>query len=199
MRRLLTVPLFLHVVSAGLVLVSGCASTGDTVAIPKAPAWVQVEGSPTIPAATVAAECNRHLPYVPVTYADGTYTLVSHSWLEAYIQWTSRAASAAGVAYTPESFDCEDFALAFYLIATRKAAQAGIKASPLIGRIIVAQASTFANVPGSPTGRHALIGVATDRGLYVVEPQPTGGLRLAPLAVYPNRILAVTFGDYNPR
>ncbi|MBX3751392.1 MAG: hypothetical protein KF897_15040 [Opitutaceae bacterium] len=194
-------PLFpLALVFAGMLALGlwGCA-TADSVAIPRAPAWVQVDGAPTVPVATVVAECQRVLPGVPVTYADGTYAIVSHAWLEDYIRWTSKAAFAADVAYTAESWDCDDFGLGFYLIATRKAAQAGVKAAPLIGRITVAQTSTFATVRGTSTGRHALIGVATDRGLFIVEPQPAGGLRIAPLAVYPNRILAVTFGDYNPR
>lgn len=201
MHRALRSPLFaLAIVFAGVLALGvwGCA-TADTVAIPKAPAWVQVEGAASVPVATVVAEVNRILPGVPVTYADGTYAIVSHAWLEDYIRWTSRAALAAGVAYTPESFDCDDFGLAFYLIGTRKAAQAGVKAAPLIARIIVAQTATFATVPGSAAGKHALIGVATDRGIFIVEPQSVGGLRLAPLAAYPNRILAVTFGDYNPR
>jgi hypothetical protein len=175
-------PLFpLALVFAGMLALGlwGCA-TADSVAIPRAPAWVQVDGAPTVPVATVVAECQRVLPGVPVTYADGTYAIVSHAWLEDYIRWTSKAAFAADVAYTAESWDCDDFGLGFYLIT-------------------VAQTSTFATVRGTSTGRHALIGVATDRGLFIVEPQPAGGLRIAPLAVYPNRILAVTFGDYNPR
>lgn len=196
--RSLVVPLLF--VYAGMFALGmwGCA-TADSVAIPRAPAWVQVEGASTVPVATVVFECNRLLPGVPVTYADGTYAIVSHAWLVDYLRWTSKAAFEADAVYTSESWDCDDFALGFYLIATRKAAQAGIKAAPLIARIVVAQTAAFATVPGSSSGKHALIGVATDRGIFIVEPQPAGGLRIAPLAAYPNRILAVTFGDYNPR
>ena len=44
-----------------------------------------------------------------------------------------------------------------------------------------------------------LVGVSTDRGIYVVEPQPDAGpFRITPLADYPHPILSVELGLGSP-
>ena len=170
-----------------LSLLAGCQTGGVT--LPPLPAWVPVN-HPDIPAVVVANEARRLVPGIAVSYSDATYTLVAKEWLDAYLTWTWQAAKAAGVDYTAESFDCEDFALGFHFFASRAAGKAKLKASPLIGRIVVAQ---------SPTTRHELIVCATTSGIFVVEPQPDAGpFRTWALGAYPHQILSATFGDFHP-
>lgn len=177
-------------VCVSLVL-TGCVSTGSgSVQIPTAPAWQAPTDTREFTGAEVAQRVRAIVPFVVVSFSDDRYTLVSHQWLEQYVSWTWAAANAAGVTYTARTFDCEEYALAFYLIATRKAAQAGARASPLVARIIVELA---------PLTRHELVAVATDRGIFIVEPQPNAGpFRITPLDQYKPRILSVILGDYNP-
>jgi hypothetical protein len=171
----------------GLVaLLSGC-QTGVT--LPPLPVWIDTK-RPPISGVAVANEARALVPGLIIGYSDSTYTLVSKEWLDAYLTWTWEAAKAADITYTPQSFDCEDFALGFHFFAARAAAKAGTKASPLIARIVVAQ---------TPNTRHELIACATDKGIFVVEPQPDAGpFRIWELGVYPHRILSATFGDFNP-
>lgn len=175
----------------------GCSTAPKgSVTLPLMPAWLHPSPATEFTAAEVGNHIRRLAPAAAVSYSDGRYTLISHSWLEAYMSWTWSAAKAAGVAYTPESFDCEDFALGFYFFATRAASKAGLQTAPMVARITVAQEASFANVPGRAGSRHALVAVATDRGIWVVEPQPDAGpFRLIRLEDYPNRILTVRLGD----
>jgi hypothetical protein len=175
---------FFFCVLAGAI---GC-QTG--VMLPPLPNWIEVKQP--IPAVAVANEARRLIPGIIVSYSDNTYTLVSKDWLDAYLTWTWEASKAAGVSYTPESFDCEDFALGFHFFAARAAGKAGAKASPLIARVVVAQESAQGPL------RHELIGVATDKGVFIVEPQTASPFRIWPLGVYPHKILSATFGDFNP-
>jgi hypothetical protein len=171
-----------------VLVLTGC-QTGVT--LPPLPTWIAVN-RPPVSAVAVANEARRLVPGLAVTYSDSTYTLVSKDWLDAYLTWTWEASKAAGVSYTPESFDCEDFALGFHFFAARAAGKAGAKASPLIARVVVAQESAQGPL------RHELIGVATDKGVFIVEPQTASPFRIWPLGVYPHKILSATFGDFNP-
>lgn len=171
-----------------LAALTGCQSTNG-VTLPPLPLWVEVK-QPPVSAVQVANEARRLGPGIIVAYSDNTFTLVSKGWLDAYLTWTWEASKVAGVSYTPQSFDCEDFALGFYFFATRSAAKAGVKTAPLMARIVVAQ---------SPTTRHELIAVATDHGAFIVEPQADAGpFRIWPLGSYPHKIISATFGDFNP-
>ena len=132
----------------------------------------------------------RVAPLARLSGSDDSYTRVSHAWLERYVTWTWAAAKAVGLRYVPESFDCENFATLFCEIAAKKAAGAGTRSAPLVAVVTLAQ-------PGG--ARHAMVGVATDRGLYIVEPQPDAGpFRIKPVADYQGRILSVVLGAYNP-
>jgi hypothetical protein len=167
---------------------AGCA-TNSRVTLPALPNWQPVPAGEHS-ALAVAIAARRQFPGVPVNAADATYTLVSRAWLDDYVAWTWAAGRAAGIAYTPESFDCDDFALGFAFFANRAAAKANVHAAPLIARLVVEL---------SPGRRHMLVGVATDRGLVVVEPQTSAGpFRVTPLSEYGPRILSITFGDFNP-
>lgn len=171
-----------------LACLTGC-QVQNGVTLPPLPLWVAVK-QPPISAVAVANEARRLVPGLIIAYSDSTYTLISKEWLDAYLTWTWEAAKAAGVSYTPESFDCEDFALGFSFFASRAAAKAGAHSAPLIARIVVAQDANM---------RHELIACATDQGIFVVEPQPTAGpFRVWPLGSYPHKIISATFGDFNP-
>ena len=67
-------------------------------------------------------------------------------------------------------------------VARLRAAQTGVKTSPLVARVVIAV----------PPATHAIVGVATDRGIFLVEPQPDAGpFRIKPLIGYPNQIIEV--------
>lgn len=132
------------------------------------------------------------LPGVPVFASDSAYTTIDHAWFLDFLAWEWEAERALGIVYTPESFDCEDFALGFSWAVSRAAAKAGVKAAPLVARIVVITSL-------DPPARHELIAVATDRGIFVVEPQANAGpFRVWPIETYPKQILSVVFGDYQP-
>lgn len=184
-----TAPIFFVLLGIFAFALWGCATAPDTVQIPRAPEWQAPTDTRVFNFLQVAVEIQRLRPGIPVQFADSSYTLVSRPWLDRYLSWTLAAARATGTVYTLESFDCEDFTLGFYFFATRQAAKAGVQSSPLILRLVVEQPDRT---------RHLLAAVATDAGIFVVEPQPAA-VRLIPLAEYQPRILAVTLGDYNPR
>lgn len=165
---------------------AGCAGSPGVTLAPL-PVWRAPADPAPIPAARVAAEVYKLVPFAQLRYSDDAYTLVSRKWLDEYLHWTWDASLRAGVIYTPESFDCEDFSVLFAVLTNRAAAKAGLHAAPLVARIVVVL----------PTAaRHELIAVATDEGIFVVEPQPAAGaFRTTPLADYKNRIQSVTLGD----
>lgn len=175
-------------VLAAVFFAAGCQST--RVQLPPLPAWEQPTDASTYSSLQVLVRSAATLPGVPTHTSDGQYTLVSHAWLERYLAWTWETSRIVGIRYTPESFDCEDFALAFHSLAALAASRSGQRTAPLLARVVVQL----------PNGRHELIGAATDRGLFIVEPQPDAGpFRTWPLAEYRQRarILSVVFGDYN--
>jgi hypothetical protein len=169
-------------------LVGACASSNG-VTLPPLPPWQTPNGATALPSTYIVAETRAKLPGVIVNYADNTYTVVSYAWLDAFIDWTWHAAKAAGISYTPESFDCDNFTDLFVEIASLAAAKAGIRSQPLVARVLV---QLDANT------RHELAGVVTDRGVFIVEPQPDAGpFRKWKLDAYPAQIISVTFGAYN--
>ena len=182
--------LFIALVSLWVVFVTGCNTAGD-LALPRAPAWVQPGDARTLTGGEVAAQVRQILPATKLTgLSDRTFTLVSHDWLKAYVAWTWQAARTLGITYTPESFDCENFATAFNNVVALKASQAGLKSAPLVAAI---------TVQTSGTSLHALVGVATDKGIFIVEPQPDAGpFRIWPLADYDKPILAIELGLASP-
>jgi hypothetical protein len=177
---------------AALLALSGCTTAPEGVTLPPLPAWQEPRDPRPLVGLYVQSEARRMFPGVPVSAADVVYTRVSRPWLDRYLTWTWEAAKAAGVRYTPESFDCEDFSRLFDSIAGLAAAKAGVHMAPLIARIVV---------QWDGTARHELVAVATDAGLVVVEPQPDAGpFRVWPLEEYARRrpVLAITLGDFNP-
>lgn len=178
---------FLAAVCAAALV--GCSSPRSALSIPPLPAWPTTSQPEKIPALRVAVESRLAFPGAHVSHADNTYTLVPHSWLVEYLEWTTRVAWLAGMKYTAESWDCDDFARGFDLMAGRAAAKAGVVAAPLIARVMVEDPKL---------GLHELNGVVTDRGRFIVEPQPGSAVRLIPLADYRGKIRGILWGDFNP-
>lgn len=171
------------VMAGGLffLFLSGCSTT-DTLSIPRAPTWQQPSDTSPIAAWQVRVTVNKLRPGVPVDISDFTFTRISHAWLERYVEWTWEAAKALGIRYTPESFDCENFARLFNEIVRLKASQAGVQAAPLCAEVWIMM----------PAGAHSIVGVATDKGIFLIEPQPDAGpFRIKALADFPYPITAI--------
>lgn len=177
---------FLAILCLALV---GCATTG-TVSIPRVPAWESSSSPQPISAISLRLMTMLRVPGVPVYTSDGAYVKVKHEWLEKTLPWSWHAAKATGFTYVNNSRNCTKFTMMYYVAICSAAATAGIEATPMAARIVVPAANGV--------GYHALLGVVTDRGLYVLEPQPLAAARLVPLEQYPHKILSVIYGDYNP-
>lgn len=197
MRRLLSVLCLL----ASVFWTGGCA-TAPTVKIERAPEWRAPADTSIVTEWQVRAELGSVLPGVPVYFSDAAYSRVSHVWLEEMIPWSWRTQMALGFIFKANTRDCDKFSLGLFLAATNAAANAGLEATPLFARLVVSQEHDFAGVPGARNTRHGLNGIYTDRPphFWILEPQASGSgrPRLVPLAEYPNRILSVVLGDYNP-
>jgi hypothetical protein len=180
---------FFALLTAAL-FIAGCATQSGTVTLQRMPAWIPPTNAAPIPALRVVAEVRQLAPGALVNYSDNTYTPVSRKWLDQFLDWQWQAAKAEGITYTPESFDCEDFTVLTCEMINLAAARAGVKASPLAAHVVVQL---------DATNRHELMGVATDEGNVIVEPQPAAGaFRVTPLAQHAPHILSVEFGDFNP-
>jgi len=179
----------------GLLCSCATSPSATTITVDRLPAWRAPEGQEEIKVKDLVAEIHRRAPGVQVRWEDNVYKRISYVWLEEYLHWTWKTALEHNVTYASESYDCEEFSLAFYLLASRAASLAGQKPAPLIGRMVATQDYPFAGIPAVPGKKHELIIVATDRGVFVVEPQTQSPHRLVPLAQYPNRILKIVFSD----
>lgn len=183
-----------------LLLLFGCASPAQQqgVSFSRLPAWVPVNG--TVTAQQVAAEVAKLAPGAQLLTSDGTFTLLDHDFAVQLVAWCAkelRARQSEGrLLYDPEGHDCDKFAKAFTWIAEVCAGYSKVHAQPLAARIFVRQVSTWGGVPGGNYG-HAVVAIATTKGIIVVEPQSTqvGGC-WAFLKDYPNAgtIFRVTIG-----
>lgn len=178
----------------------GCASSVDYVQLPKTPAWVAPADPTPVQGNAVKMTAQIMVPDAVVSTSDNSYIRVNHEWALAMMDWSVRAAKALGFTYTANSRNCTKFSMALYIAMTDSAARAGVDLTPMIARLVVEQENTFAGVLGAPNTRHELLGLATDRSpyLWVLEPQPGGFVRLAPFQDYPNKILSIVLGDFNP-
>ena len=175
----------------------GCTTTNQTIPMP--PAWKAPTVDKIITAQDIKVGMAQKYPGVPVYLSDSYYTEVSYDWNQDMMTWMYNLQLNGIIKFTPESYDCDDFSVTYYWGCSISAGKAGQQAAPLVARVIVSQLVTVMTVPGAPNTRHELIGVVTDKGMYIVEPQPNAGpFRLTPLEKYPNKILSVVFGDFNP-
>jgi|GEM_PF-5090052 len=180
---------------AATLLLSCETATPDKIIVDRVPTWRTPSDTREIKVKDLVDYIQLHHPGVKIRWSDKVYERVSYEWLKEYMHWTWNAHWQAGVEYTAESFDCEEFSLSFYLHAARAASEAGQKTSPLIGRMVVRLDHPFSGVEAAPGKTHELVVVATDRGPFVVEPQTHSPHRLVALDKYPNPILSIVFGD----
>ena len=178
----------------GAWLLASPTLAAEKVKVSRIPKWREPERTEVITMSELISAVQKQLPGVPLTSTDVKFKFVSYQWLEEFVDWTWTFDREIGLEYVPESFDCDDFAMAFSLFANRAASIAGVKATPLVGRIVVRQDTAFGGVGATPGKNHALVCVATDRGIYIVEPQTNTPFRLVPLAEYKNKILKLTLG-----
>jgi hypothetical protein len=163
--------------------------------MPTLPVWpvgAQVERMSVL---QVLDAIERHSPGAKLDYSDDTFTTVPHEWAVALVKWSREAVNVLSFRtqrdslYVPETFDCDKFAKAFSLAAELSAGRSISGAQPLVGRIYVRQDHPFGGVAAG--GAHALSFFASDRGVFIVEPQ---GGTVCPLSEYPNRIVRVLIG-----
>ncbi len=174
----------------------GCSTAGGspaaTITVPMLPAWRAPADASPVPWLQVLGEVGRLAPAAQFHTSDATFTRINHAFALELVAWTRAFISAeehthaAGLHYTSESFDCDKFAKAFTLAVELAAGRAGVRAQPLAARIFVRQSAAFGGIPAvpAPNDGHALVALATDAGIFVVEPQ-TGAV--VALAQYPNR------------
>ncbi len=172
-----------------LLALVGCSTApANTFTVPVIPAWVAPANSAPVSAFDVFTASHALAPSALLMTSDATYTRVNAKFADAAIAWTQRIVRlhGRGFVWTAESLDCDKWAKAFSLVFEISAARAGVKAQPLVARIYVNQVHAFGGVPAMPAGAngHALIAIATDEGILVVEPQ--SGIK-TPLTQYPNR------------
>lgn len=182
MRRLLLSATLLLV---ALLLGVGCHSTTSRTMTP-APDWVEPTDTKTFTGWEVYVQALAYFPDTEIYYNGGTYTLVNYEWLERFVDWTWQAAKEHGIGYSLKSFNCVNYTNLFNEIVVLKASQAGVQAKPLAATAVV-------GADGTPN--HALCAVATDRGIYIIEPQPDAGpFRIWRLTEYQPRIYSLTLG-----
>jgi hypothetical protein len=133
--------------------------------------------------ADLATALRRHSPHAMVSPAlDADYLAVPVKLLKPAVQWTLASIAATGLRYQANAWDCEDFAAELCQTFRKLAARAGLQRAPLVGVLEVLPLHPWAGVP--PGGAHALAGVYTDFGLFVVEAQNG---EATPIETYPNR------------
>lgn len=93
-----------------------------------------------------------------------------------------------GPDYVDAANDCDDSAEILQRLAAWVFAASGIEAMPLVAVVEVGQRKAFAFVAATETGRHALTGIKTTDGIYILESQsPRDGRWIfTPLRDYPN-------------
>lgn len=178
--------------------VSAPAVAQSGVHFPPLPKWVPVSG--TITTQQLYAEVARLAPSAQLLTSDATYTVLDHEFALGMVAWMAdqlREKQRDGLfLYDPEGHDCDKFAKAFTYLCEMAAGQSRVKAQPLAARIFVRAQNAWGGVPGGGYG-HAIVAIATTRGIIVCEPQSTqtGGCWCF-LAQYPNReyIWRVTIG-----
>lgn len=170
-----------------LALLTGCESPSFTAYEDTGARYSRAE---------VLAGVWTELPGVTVRgLDDSTYTSPSADWLVANLGNFRAWAWEFLPAYQGQSLDCENFARILREVVNVQAGRARVDASPIVAVVYVEQRQKWGNVPGSDSARHAVNGVLTDRGIYIIEPQSLTAGRpvFAPLAQYPNPIYRIQF------
>ena len=111
------------------------------------------------------------------------FVVLDHGWLHRFLEWQQHFRWKFDFEYQAELMDCDDFSLGMVAFVDLAMLRSGSQSSAaLVGRLVVHQAVTWANV--SAGALHEVVLVATGRGLFVVEPQNG---QMVELENYPNR------------
>lgn len=160
--------------------------SAKSIILPPLPKWP--EGKPPLPVSytDICNTVRRHTT-VACNFAfpsDSEFTAIPVELLAPAVRWTIASLKAQGVGYRKNAFDCENFQRELAQTFAKIAAIAKLEVSPATGTIAVQQRNAWAGTPAG--GRHAIAGIQTDLGLWIVEPQQP---ELAALAIetYPNR------------
>lgn len=165
-----------------LLLLAGCASPG-TITFPVIPTYVQAADTRVFSLELVQQGVAKKYPGIAVDFVDDFYSVVSYDYLTTFTDWEWRAIQIDGIFYTPESFDCDDFALGYEFLFHVSAGLSHLKTSPLLVRVKVIL----------PDGTlHMLNGAFTDKGEFLIEPQSTAGaFRIMKLSDFKGTILGI--------
>jgi hypothetical protein len=177
------------ILCAALFLSFGCEPK-ETVSIPVIPKWQAPADASTKTQDWVFDELQKLDKHLPARFDDATFTLVNYDHAVAMVKWSQQFIFAANIKYTSQSHDCDKFAKMLVYAISLSAGYAGVEATPMAAVLAVVQVKAWGGVPGSGQG-HAVVGVATDRGILIVEPQ-TGYYGM--LKDYPNPIMEARVG-----
>jgi hypothetical protein len=176
-----------------LVLLSlffaACQPQTETITLPLIPKWQTTENAKIWGNEEIRAYLQEIAPGVPVRMDDSKFVLVSYEHFVAMLNWGLQFKSAANISYVGNSHDCDKFAKALVYAFGLSAAYSNIDAMPMVAVLIVIQEKSWGNVPAG--GYHAVVGIATNKGIFVIEPQ--SGF-YAPLSKYPNPVLEIRVG-----
>ncbi|MBI3884645.1 MAG: hypothetical protein HY302_02785 [Opitutae bacterium] len=118
-----------------------------------------------------------------VRHRSREFVVLDHGWLRRFLEWQRHFRWKFDHEFQAELLDCDDYSLGMVAFVDLAMLRAGAQSSPaLVGRLVVHQAEAWANVGAGAL--HEVVLVATDRGLFVVEPQDG---RMVELENYPNR------------
>lgn len=118
-----------------------------------------------------------------VRHRSREFVVLDHGWLRRFLEWQRHFRWKFDHEFQAELLDCDDFSLGMVAFVDLAMLRAGAQSSTaLVGRLVVHQAVTWANVRAGAL--HEVVLVATDRGLFVVEPQNG---QMVELENYPNR------------
>jgi len=151
--------------------------------LPPPPAWSPAAAAGTWTIDDIKAELARHTDRPPrVNFVRTTMLRPDHAWLLDFKGWFRAIQKPLKMHFEHQLFDCDNYANAFVAFADLLALKAGeARGSACIGWASVYYRRPFAGVRA---GAHAVVVVATSRGLHILEPQDG---TMVPLAEFPNR------------
>lgn len=118
-----------------------------------------------------------------IRHRSNEFVVLDHGWLRRFIEWQQHFRFKFDHEFQAELLDCDDFSLGMMAFVDLAMIRAGAQSSvAFVGRLGVQQAKT--QTKARAAALHEVVVVATDRGLFVVEPQ-TG--QMVELENYVNR------------
>jgi len=166
-----------------LLFIVGCS---PQVNIDKIPEW---PGKPEIVGREALIEAMKGFDGAWVRTDDGAFMVVPHEHAKTIADWWFKYNFQMGLKATPHSWACDKYAKGLVLAFNQSAAKSGIPASPMVAVIPVIQAERWGGI--SAGQYHAVVGIVTDQGLYIIEPQTKFMDRKEK---YPNPIMEIRVG-----